>query len=156
MTRIPHSKPTTLARSSNLRQRLLKASRVVNNAIVTGLHQRGFTLLRSTHTALLSNLDMTGSNLTTVAQRAGMSKQAMGRVADELIKQGYIVSKPDTSDGRAVKLVFTSEGLELMEQSFQVLSEIEKRSVSRVGQEQYQIMLSCLNQIVDELVDGVD
>lgn len=147
----PVAEQSSKPRSANLRQRLLKASRVVNNAIVTALHQRGFTELRSTHTALLSNLNLEGSNLTTIAQRAGMTKQAMGRLADELIKQHYIVRQRDKHDRRALKLVFTSEGLDLMNQSFIVMSELEQRCATRIGHQRYNNLLASLKDIVDEM-----
>jgi DNA-binding MarR family transcriptional regulator len=124
---------------------------LVNKAIVDGLNQRGFDNLRSTHTALLSNLDMEGGRLTGVAQRAGMTKQAMGRLADELIQLGYIERSPDPSDQRAVNLSFTKTGRELMLQSFDVMADIEKRCATRVGHENFRNLLESVTEITDEL-----
>jgi hypothetical protein len=47
-------------RSRNMRQLLLRASRIVNRHVVEGLHARGYADLRSTHTTLLSNIDLAG------------------------------------------------------------------------------------------------
>lgn len=149
-----HFPNTDTQRATNLRQRILKASRTINTAIVEGLHQRGYKELRSTHTALLSNLDIEGSNLTNIAQRAGMTKQAMGRLADELIKFNYIVRIKDDTDKRALKLMFTPEGLNLMKQSFIVISKIEQRCSTRIGEEQFNMLLNSLEKIVDELEDN--
>ncbi len=140
-------------RTANLRQRLLGTSRVVNRAIVAGLNQRGFPQLRSTHTALLSNLDLDGASLTTVAQRAGISKQAMGRLASELVELNYINSHPDKHDRRAVQLVFTKTGLDLMQQSFLVMADIERRCASRIGINKFKNLLASLNEIAIELED---
>src|SRR5450755_4160500 len=71
-------------RRSNMRQLLLRASRIVNRHVVEGLHARGYADLRSTHTTLLSNIDLAGSTVTVAADRAGITKQAMGRLATEL------------------------------------------------------------------------
>jgi DNA-binding MarR family transcriptional regulator len=90
----------SLARKNNLRQLLLRATRVLNAQIVSALNERGYDL-RSTHTSLLSNLDHQGSTLSVIATRAGMSKQAMGRLADELEQLGYIKSEADPDDGRS-------------------------------------------------------
>ena len=142
-------------RAANLRQRLLRASRAVNSAIVSGLQARGFDTLRSTHTALLSNLNLEGASLTEVARRAGMSKQAMGRLADELIRLNYIESRRDKSDRRAVTLVFTEAGLDLMQHSFAVMNDIEKRCAKRISKGSFQELLESLSKITTEL-EGVE
>jgi len=134
----------------NLRQCLLRASRIINTEIVECLHQSGFTELRSTHTALLSNLDLEGSNLTMVAQRAGMTKQAMGRLADELISLKYITKIRSEYDKREVKLEFTPAGLKLMNQSFAIMEELENRCENRLGNNRFKNLLTSLQDIVDE------
>lgn len=147
---------TGYQRAANLRQRLLRASRMVNTAIVKGLHERGFTELRSTHTALLSNLAFDGSSLTIIAHRAGMTKQAMGRLADELIRLNYIESRRDESDRRAVKLSFTDAGLDLMQQSFAVMDGIESRCANRIGTENLQKLSQLLSEIATEFEEGFE
>src|SRR5258705_5946103 len=77
-------------RRRNMRQLLLRASRIVNRNVVEGLHARGYSDLRSTHTTLLSNIDLAGSTVTEAAERAGITKQAMGRLASELEGAGYV------------------------------------------------------------------
>jgi len=137
-------------RATNLRQCLLRASRIINTEIVERLHLSGFTELRSTHTALLSNLDLEGSNLTMVAQRAGMTKQAMGRLADELISLKYITKTRSEYDKREVKLEFTPPGLKLMNQSFNIMEELENRCANRLGKDRFKNLLISLQDIVDE------
>src|SRR5690348_11042698 len=87
-------------RRRNMRQLLLRASRIVNRHVVEGLHARGYTDLRSTHTTLLSNIDLAGSTVTVAADRAGITKQAMGRLATELQDAGYISVRDDPADAR--------------------------------------------------------
>ena len=140
-------------RAANLRQRLLRASRAVNVAIVKGLHARGFEGLRSTHTALLSNLDLGGASLTAVARRAGMTKQAMGRLADELIRLKYIETSRSEADRREVNLAFTKTGLDLMQHSFAIMDAIEKRCVHRMGKDKFQTLLSALSETAMECED---
>jgi DNA-binding MarR family transcriptional regulator len=141
-------------RAGNLRQRLLQASRQVNIAIVKGLNDLEFDELRSTHTALLSNLDLDGASLTVVARNAGMTKQAMGRLADDLVHLGYITKTPDKTDRRTVHLTFTDKGLDLMHKSFAVMDEIEKRCANCIGLDSYRKLLASLSKIAKELDDG--
>jgi len=138
-------------RKANLRQHLLRASRTVNNTIVENLQQHGFMELTSSHTALLSNLDLDGNSITTIAQRAGMTKQAMGRLSDELVKLKFITRTSSKNDKRAIVLRFTTTGLELMNKSFSIMDEIEKRCTHRMGEKHFKSLLTSLQSIVDEL-----
>src|SRR5689334_24994797 len=96
-------------RSRNMRQLLLRASRIVNRHVVAGLLARGYSGLRSTHTTLLSNIDLAGSSVTEAAERAGITKQAMGRLASELVETGYIRIEADPKDARVRVLRLTEE-----------------------------------------------
>lgn len=137
-------------RAANLRQRLLQTSRSVNASIIEKLHQRGFTKLSSTHTALLSNLDLEGNSLTIIAHRAGMTKQAMGRLAEELTNLKYVTRTRNEDDKRAVKIEFTPAGLKLMTHSFSIMEELENRCERRLGKKRFSLLLSSLRDIVDE------
>jgi DNA-binding MarR family transcriptional regulator len=120
-------------RGRNLRQLLLRASRAVNREVVAGLQARGYTTLRATHTTLLSNIDLAGSTITEAADRAGITKQAMGRLAMELQATGYIVVAGDPGDARAKRLRLTPEGERLMLDSLEVMAELEDRYARQIG-----------------------
>src|SRR5437868_4471164 len=100
-------------RRRNMRQLLLRASRLVNRHVVDGLQARGYADLRSTHTTLLSNIDLAGSTVTDAAERAGITKQAMGRLAVELESAGYIRLRKNAEDGRVRILQLTNTGKRL-------------------------------------------
>jgi len=120
-------------RSRNLRQLLLRASRAVNRDVVRGLHERGYAALRATHTTLLSNIDLAGSTVTEAAERAGITKQAMGRLAADLQVAGYIAVTEDPKDARAKLLRLTREGERLMVDSLEVMVELEDRYAKSIG-----------------------
>jgi DNA-binding MarR family transcriptional regulator len=137
----------TAARRNNIRQLLLRASRVLNVEIVAELTRRGYAI-RSTHTALLSNLDAGGNKLSVVAARAGMSKQAMGRLADELGTLGYLLSTDDAEDKRSRILRFTTKGWDLMIESFNTLEAIERRYANRIGVERLESLRTILQDLL--------
>jgi DNA-binding MarR family transcriptional regulator len=120
-------------RRRNMRQLLLQASRIVNRHVVEGLHARGYTDLRSTHTTLLSNIDLAGSIVTVAADRAGITKQAMGRLADELEGAGYIRVRSDPEDARTRILELTRTGRQLMLDSLEVMADLEHRYARSIG-----------------------
>src|SRR5690349_24780575 len=96
------------ARRRNMRQLLLRASRSVNRHVVEGLQARGYSGLRSTHTTLLSNIDLAGSSVSEAAERAGITKEAMGGLDSELEEAGYVRIEPGPKDDRVRALKFTA------------------------------------------------
>ncbi len=121
----------------NLRQSVLGLSRVINQQIVEGLNSAGNSELKATHTTLLSNLDLGGCTISQVAAKADISKQAMGRLTTELTSLGYIHVESDPLDKRSSILLFTEEGIELMQSSFEIMESIEARCAEVVGKKQY-------------------
>jgi DNA-binding MarR family transcriptional regulator len=111
-----------------MRQLLLRASRVVNRHVVEGLHARGYPDLRSTHTTLLSNINLAGSTVTEAAERAGITKQAMGRLATELEEARYITVRGNPADARARILHLTKSGMRLMLDSLRVMTDLQNSS----------------------------
>jgi len=136
-------------RRRNMRQLLLRASRIVNRHVVEGLHARGYADLRSTHTTLLSNIDLAGSTVTVAADRAGITKQAMGRLAAELEAAGYIRVQGDPKDARARILQLTRTGKKLMLESLEVMAELEGRYARSIGQDRLMGMLGGLAAFVE-------
>jgi DNA-binding MarR family transcriptional regulator len=120
-------------RRRNLRQLLLKASRIVNRHVVEELQARGHSGLRSTHTTLLSNIDLAGSSVTEAAELAGITKQAMGRLAAELEEAGFVRVKSDAQDGRVKVLQLTDEGHRLMMDSLDAMADLERRYARAMG-----------------------
>jgi DNA-binding MarR family transcriptional regulator len=135
-------------RSRNMRQLLLRASRIVNRHVVEGLQDRGYSGLRSTHTTLLSNIDLFGSSVTEAAERAGITKQAMGRLASELEATGYIQIETDLKDARVRVLKLTAEGNKLMLDSLDVMAELERRYASMIGNNRLTAILRGLSTFI--------
>jgi DNA-binding MarR family transcriptional regulator len=135
-------------RRRNMRQLLLRAARIVNRHVVEGLHACGYANLRSTHTTLLSNIDLAGSTVTAAAERAGITKQAMGRLAAELEDAGYIAVRSDPADARARVLHLTESGMRLMLDSLQVMTKLEDEYARLVGTDQLAAVMDGLETFV--------
>ena len=135
-------------RRRNIRQMLLRASRIVNRHVVEGLHARGYADLRSTHTTLLSNINLAGSTVTEAADRAGVTKQAMGRLATELADAGYITARSDPADARARVLHLTKSGTRLMLDSLQVMTDLQNSYARLIGHDQLSAVLDGLEAFI--------
>ena len=129
------AKQLTESRSRNLRQLLIRTTRTLNALIEDELQRRGYRDIRLAHSTLLANLDITGNSITTVAERAFTSKQAMGVLADELEKMGYLTRRVDDTDARTRILMFTPKGRKLMLETFAIVHDIEERYTAVLGEQ---------------------
>jgi DNA-binding MarR family transcriptional regulator len=117
--------------------------------VVEGLQERGYAELRSTHTTLLSNLPLAGGTVSQAADRAGISKQAMGRPAVELESAGYLRVLADPSDGRVRRLELTKTGRKLMLDSLDVMADLERRYAELIGSDALRATLDGLAAFSD-------
>ena len=85
-------------------------TRAVSERVIVELHAQGHTELRYPHAALLANLNPEGSSLTELAERAGITKQAMGELLKELEHLGYVERQIDPQDRRTKRICFTESG----------------------------------------------
>jgi DNA-binding MarR family transcriptional regulator len=92
-----------------------------------------------------------GDRLTSLAERADMTKQAVGEVASELESIGYVERVPDPSDGRAKIIRLTARGREAYDIGFAIFDEIRDRWAERYGAERVDGMVELLNEIVADV-----
>ena len=67
--------------------------------------------LTASHVHITRHLPQGGARLTELAQRAGMTKQAMGKLVDQCEAWGLVERAQDTHDARARRIVFSPVGL---------------------------------------------
>ncbi len=127
----------------------LRASRAFA-ALATGkLKERGHEGLGTTHTDVLPHVDLEGTRATTLAERAGMTKQAVGQVVRDLERQGYVERRPDPADGRATLVCFTDAGWRFLRDAGEVKREIEAEYAAILGEEKMRLLRSALNELLE-------
>jgi DNA-binding MarR family transcriptional regulator len=114
------------------------------------LREAGYPELRPTHACVFGTIGEEGDRLTSLAERAGMTKQAVGEVVSELEQVGYVERVPDPADGRAKIIKLTARGLEVWKLGYAVMDEIRGRWAERYGKERVDEMVDLLMQIVDD------
>lgn len=92
-----------------------------------------FPQARAAFNPVFIHLPADGGRLTDLASKAGMSKQAMSEVVEELIELGYLVRFPDPSDKRAKIILRTDAGLELHGHALAAFSRIERELGEMLG-----------------------
>lgn len=85
------------------------------------------------HIHITRHLSLGGSRLSDLAQSAGMTKQAMGDLVTQCEAWGLVERKPDPSDARARRIVFTNTGLAWLRAFEQAVVQTEMEFRQEVG-----------------------
>src|SRR5688572_30770810 len=121
-------------RRTSIGRLFLRAHRAYSAWANVKMRERGYEEVSLAHTALLVNLDIKGTRLTTLAERAGMTKQSMGQLASDLENKGYIQRIDDPSDKRAILVKFTEKGMQFLRAGYDVKREIEAEFATILGE----------------------
>ncbi|HAX24833.1 MAG TPA: MarR family winged helix-turn-helix transcriptional regulator [Thermomicrobiales bacterium] len=140
-------------REQHIGRLLLRAQRAVNARAIARLHERGHHGLTLTHTSLLPYLDLEGTRITTLAERAGMTKQGMGQLVRDMERQGYVRRDVDPADARAVLVRFTDVGWQFLGDARAVRQEIEAEYADILGRDQLEALRKTL-QVIIQMDDG--
>ncbi len=135
-------------RQQNIGRLFQKAARAYSELALEKLHSCGHEGLTLFHTALISNLDSEGTHIKLLAERASMSKQAMGQIADELEKRGYIRAVKDSQDKRATLITFTEKGWLFLQDAYKVKQEIEHDYHTRLGKTGFKELYTLLETLL--------
>ncbi|MFT4039219.1 MAG: MarR family transcriptional regulator [Thermomicrobiales bacterium] len=136
-------------REQHVGRLLLRASRAFNARAAEMLRARGYARLSLAHLGLLPHLDAGGTRVTTLAERAGMTKQGMGQLVADLEQQGLVDRTPDPADRRATLVRFTPAGEQFLADSVAVTAELEAAYAARLGPEQFAALRAALAALVD-------
>ncbi len=98
----------------NLLRYIRQVNRLVNSEISRCVEAKGYKDLSSRHLSVLDNVDLTGTNIVTLANRAGITKQAMSKLVKELVTQGLVEVVQDKKDSRVLLVFVTNIATELM------------------------------------------
>ncbi len=115
------------------------------------LAEEGFEHVRPAHGAVFRHVLPQGSRTTELAAQAGMTKQSMGYLVDDLVSLGYAEVRPDPDDGRAKLVVLTRRGVEAQEAAVRFSAELEAEWARGVGMEEWAATRRTLERLADML-----
>lgn len=133
-------------RQSHLGQILERASRRFDDHVLAAMAANvdlGLSLanlarrgtLTASHIRITRHLPLTGCGLTELAQRAGVSKQAMGKLVDACCAWDLVRREPDPRDARATRIVFTVSGRQWLQAYAQAVQQAQADFAAAVGSE---------------------
>jgi DNA-binding MarR family transcriptional regulator len=126
---------------------LFDALRSLEAEMGPALEDRGASDLTSSQARALLLVDRTGTRLTELSRRSGVTKQAMMQMVDDLQAMGCVRRTPDPEDGRAKVVRLTAKGLRQRARARKALQMVEGRVRRRLGSRKY----AALRLILEEL-----
>lgn len=99
---------------------------------------------------LLTLIPAEGARGTELADRAGMSKQALGQLAAGLQSAGLIRAEPDRADGRARVWTLTPAGTKAAHAARSTLEAVEAQWRARLGAHDYDKLIGVLTRSMSE------
>lgn len=115
-------------------QLLFKAARLFNEEAVERVAARGPVKLRTSHTLLFPHLDVEkGIRGTVLAERLGITKQAVSKLLKELEAGGVVERVRDPADARAQLVRLTDAGRRGMLDGLDELKRLEAELAGEIG-----------------------
>jgi DNA-binding MarR family transcriptional regulator len=117
----------------NVARSLMGASRAHMSAVTARLAQRGYDDFPFASASLLWLMDEGGTRSTLLAQRAGVTKQAMSQLVRLMERQGYLEQVPDPTDTRAKVVRMTERGEAVKAACVEVREELNRKVAGALG-----------------------
>jgi DNA-binding MarR family transcriptional regulator len=134
----------------DLSRLLLEAHRALAADLVAELEERGWPDIRPSQAALVLNVDRrSGTRLTELARRAGVTKQATMVVVDELEVRGLVRRTPDLGDGRAKVVRLTARGRTCAAECRRAVAAVEARARRGLGGRRHEALLETLELLLE-------
>ena len=109
------------------------ASRAHIAAVTARLAERGYDDFPFASASLLWLLDEGGTRSTVLAQRAGVTKQAMSQLVRLMERQGYLEQVADPADTRAKRVRMTRRGEAVKTACVEVREQLNRKLAKTLG-----------------------
>lgn len=122
-------------------------AQAIHRRIITELNAAGFEELRVPHMAVLQFPGPDGVRPGTLAERAGISKQAMNQLLRSLESLGYIARSDAPDEGRARIIRLTKRGRAAYAKVHDILHDIEREWSAELGPKDFARLKELLSRV---------
>ena len=124
-------------------------AQAIQRRIIAELNASGFADLRVPHMAVLQFPGPDGVRPSVLAERAGMSKQAMNQLLGSVESLGYLVRSDAPGEGRARIVRFTKRGRAVYAAMIDILRDIEREWSEELGAKRFAELKELLFRVWD-------
>ena len=130
---------------------LWSAFQAFHGRVSAQLAKRGHDGLTGAQASAMAQLEPLGTRASVVAERMGISKQAVSQFIDELERIGYVERVPDPLDARAKLVRCTRKGARYRRDVEAAREAIEKEVLPRIGQRGLAELRTQLQRVTEAL-----
>lgn len=120
-------------RHDNTGRLLFDSTRRFQERALALVNRNGYPDMRIAHMAVTRHIDLTGTRIADLALRAGVTKQSMGEMIDQLEAMGLVTRITDGADKRAKIVAFTTSGRKLLDVIRKAVAACERDLAVRIG-----------------------
>lgn len=127
-------------RSTHVGRLLLELSRDFIDEANERIQRRGFPFVRAAQIAVLAQVEEKGTDLSTVIQRVGESKQAVNKTIRRLEAYGILELRVSERDSRARVVTFTPKGRRFLGIAIEAVRQVEQLYADTLGATEFEAM----------------
>ncbi len=136
------------AKRASTIQLLFRTARMLDEEALRRVATKpGRPKLRRSHTSLFPHIDLEGTRVSELAERLGVSKQAVSQLVDDLEQQGVLERVVDPEDARARRVRFTARGRAGLLDGLAILKELEAECAKVIGASQMEDLHRALSAL---------
>jgi DNA-binding MarR family transcriptional regulator len=128
---------------------LTRPTRAFEKTLIPRVRAAGFDI-SVPHSAVFGMIDRGGTRVGVLADRAGVTRQAMSLLVDDLERKGFVSRTPDPDDRRAKLVRLTELGWECIRCGQQHIRAIERDYRKLLGRERFETLVELLEAIQPE------
>lgn len=121
------------ATSDDIGRLLEAASGVFSRTVFVRVIEAGYADIRPAHVPVFAGLTIGGTHIAELANKAGVSRQAMSATVQEVRALGYIQTHPDPADARATLVSLTELGAKFCQTVIDVTTHANSELDSQLG-----------------------
>jgi DNA-binding MarR family transcriptional regulator len=140
------------------RRRIVTRGLYITHRFVNEWAQRkwkedGWDDIRPDHLRLISIISAEEVNINELSRRARVSKQAMGKMVNQLISKGFIAYEIDPRDSRSKIITITKEGVDFMEYFKGCAKYVEQSFEEIIGAKKTQQLIDLLGELSEGILE---
>lgn len=136
-----------VAAAPNVGRLLVRSARAFEAELNERLRRLGYADVRVAHSSVFGHIDVGGTRIIDLAERANMTKQSMAELVEDLIAKGYLERRPDPTDGRARLITLTARGRTHVRAAQREIELIEARYEAILGKQGLEGLREALSRI---------
>lgn len=146
MTQVPAGAGEEFSlKETNLAQLLMRAFYWADEGLQNYLQSKGWPEITRAQSLVFVNIGEGITRPSEIANKVGVTRQAIHQTINELVDAGFVVLEPDTRDRRAKVVRYTELGEKIGMEAIQGLRYVESALAERIGDDAVDALRTALS-----------